>query len=584
MIAVDFETYYSRTHSVADLGPWDYAHHAETDIYLVSVIGEGIEFVGDPATFDWTRLNGRDLVSHNASFDHVVARAGTMRGIMPAFDPRSWSCSADLAAFHGLPRSLAGATKAVFDVDLPKIMRNWASGKRWADIVAKGKSAEMLVYAAEDSRHCLNLWAKLNQTWPTHERRLSALTRSLIYRGVTTDADKVNHAVAHLSQIKDNAANKIPWRDGKILSLQAVRDFCAVAGIPAPKSMAQDSEECAVWEDKYGASFDWISALRTYRRANMLLKKFESLQSRRRDDGTVPVYLKYFGGHTGRWSGDAGINFQNLPQGDLFNVNMRHCLVPRAEHKFVIADLSQIEPRVLAWLTGDKDLLDALRNGMPLYEAHARATMGYEGGSMKKDDPDGYRLAKARVLGLGYGCGAQKFVSVAKAMAGLDLTLPEAQKTVTNWRSSNEAITGFWRKLDGDLKAAKRNKDRVLEFDLPSGRTVKWWHPRPDRKDSTDIVVNQWCGKGVSYVWGGKMTENVVQALARDVFADCWLRAEEAGLRVVWSVHDELICEVPEDQAEDGLQTLLGIMSTPPEWIPDLPLAAEGSIEDRYTK
>lgn len=80
------------------------------------------------------------------------------------------------------------------------------------------------------------------------------------------------------------------------------------------------------------------------------------------------------------------------------------------------------------------------------------------------------------------------------------------------------------------------------------------------------------------------MTENVVQALARDVFADCLLRAEAAGLRVTWSVHDELICEVPEDQAEDGLAMLLEIMSTPPEWIPDLPLAAEGSIENRYTK
>lgn len=584
MIAVDFETYYARTHSVSDMGPWNYAHHPDTDIYMVSVVGEGIEFVGDPKDFDWSQLNGRDLVSHNAAFDNVVTYAGMVRKIIPGFHYRSWSCSADLAAYHGLPRSLADSTKQVFDIELPKVMRNWASGKRWSDIVEKGRGDQMLQYALDDSRHCLNLWAKLNPTWPSHERRLSAHTRSLIYRGVAIDKPKVEGAIAHLSQLKEDATNHIPWKDEKILSLAAVKDYCTLVGIPAPKSMAKDSEEAQAWEDKYGDKFPWIAALRTYRRTNMLLQKFTSLRDRCREDGTVPVGLKYWGGHTGRWSGDAGINFQNLPQGEMFGTNMRHCLVPRPGHKFVIADLSQIEPRVLAWLTKDDELLEQLRDGMPLYEAHARATMDWTGGKLKVEDPDKYRLAKARILGLGYGCGSHKFVYVAKVMAGLDLDETEAKTIVTDWRRQNRRVTKLWYDLNDRLNHAVNWKRDVLEHPLPSGRTVKWWRPRPESEDSDDIVVNQWKGQRPNYTWGGKMTENVVQALARDVFADCLLRAEAAGLRVTWSVHDELICEVPEDQAEDGLAMLLEIMSTPPEWIPDLPLAAEGSIENRYTK
>ena len=585
MIAVDFETYYSRTHSVSDMGPWNYAHHLDTDIYMVSVVGEGHSFVGDPSKFDWSQLNNKNLVSHNAAFDSVVARAGQARKEFPTFAPRSWSCSADLAAYHGLPRSLADSTKQQFDIELPKVMRNWASGKRWSDIVEKGRGQQMLDYALADSEHCLNLWNALAPSWPGHERQLSAHTRQLIHRGVTTDKEQVNASIVHLQQLKDDAENKIPWKgDGAILSLPVVKDYCNILGIEMPKSMAKDSEECAAWEDKYGDKFEWIAALRTYRRTNALLKKFTSLRDRTRTDGTCPIYLKYWGGHTGRWSGDAGINFQNLPQGEMFGTNMRHCLVPRPGHRFVIADLSQIEPRVLAWLVNDAELLEQLRDGMPLYEAHARATMHWSGGKLKTEDPDKYRLAKARVLGLGFGCGVHKFVNVARIMAGLEISPEQSRQIVYEWRDQNPKVTAFWRTLDHGLKSAKNFKQDCHQFSLPSGRTVKWWKPRPAPEDTNDIIVDQWKGSKWNHTWGGKMTENIVQALARDVFADCWLRAERAGLRVVWSVHDELICEVPEDQAEEGLASLLEIMSTPPEWVPDLPLAAEGSIEERYTK
>ena len=586
MIAVDFETFYSRTHTVSDMGVVAYANHPDTDIYLVSVYGEGFDYCGRPDSFDWTQLSGRDLVSHNAGFDIIVAEAAMKKGqISNHFVPRSWSCSADLVAYCGLPRSLADAYEAAFNKPVSKLMRNWMSGKSWADAVAKGKAAELVEYAQRDSRYCLELWAHFSPYWPKHERELSASTRKHIWRGVHVDADALDSGVKTLRKTKEDAAKGIPWSgdtDRKLLSLQVLRDYCTTVGIPAPASMAKDSEECMEWEDKYADKFPFIRAIRDYRRANMLLRKLETIQLRLRPDGSIPVQLKYWGAHTGRWSGDAGINMQNLPRGEMYGVNLRNMLTPRKGFKFVIVDLSQIEPRVLAWLSDDTVMLDALRKGLPLYEAHARATMGWVGGRLKDENPDLYRLAKARVLGLGYGCGAGKFIFVARAMAGLELSAADSERIVTDWRRSNKDITSFWRALDAQIQAAT---DRRTDFQyaLPSGRTMTWWRPKRDIEARGVVASATKNGTPVS-TWGGKLTENIVQAVARDVFADGLQRLEAKGHRIVWHVHDEVIIEAPEATADAALADVIATLSTPPTWATHLPLAAEGSVETAYTK
>ena len=585
MIALDFETFYSRTHSISLLGPWAYAHHEATDIYMVSVYGEGIDFCGDPRDFDWSELEGKDLVSHNAGFDQVVARAGVERGIIPPFLPKSWSCSADLVAACGLPRALADASAHAFDEEVPKLMRNWMSGKHWSDAVAKGKDKELIDYARRDSIYCLRLWEAYASRWPSIERRLSAHTRGLQTRGVYINQELLDAGIKSLSETKNKAEALIPWSsdpDKNNMSLGVVRAYCRDLGIPAPKSMAKDSEECQKWEDKYADKYPFIRALRDYRRSNMLLRKLESIKVRLRPDGTMPVNLKYWGAHTGRWSGDAGVNLQNLPRGEMFGVTFRHLLVPRPDHRFVICDLSQIEPRVLYWLAQDTEMLQQLKDGVPLYEAHARATMGWGGGKLKDERPDLYQLAKARVLGLGYGCGGAKFQFVAKAMAGLELQLAEAKRIVSEWRQSNPSIVQYWRSLDHRLKVAKVGRFPSMEYTLPSGRVMHWDNPRPDPEDRTSTLVDTNGRK--TYTWGGKLTENVVQAVSRDIFSEMILNIEAAGYSVVWHVHDEGIAEVPVEQADSALEQITSIMSTPPEWATNLPLAAEGAIFERYDK
>jgi len=587
MIAVDFETYYSRTHTVQTMGPWGYAHHPDTDIYMVSVVGEGVEFVGCPTAFDWSLLAGKHLVSHNAGFDMVICLAGQARDLIPQFDYASWSCSADLMAYCGYPRALAKACKISFGVELPKVMRNWMSGKRWADAQAKGKDKELLEYALNDSIWCLKLWEKHSPAWPASERWLSAHTRQLIWRGVTVQKPALKRGIKQLQDLRDTAEGLVPWRStGKILSLPALRDYCRALGIPAPKSLAKDSPEAAEWETKYGDKLAWVAALRDYRRTNMLLAKLNNMSVRVRHDGTMPVYLKYWGGHTGRWSGDAGVNVQNLPRGEMFGVNLREMVRPKPKHKFIISDLAQIEPRVLAWLGGDATFLDQLRTGGgSLYEAYARANgLWDKDATLKSGDPALYQLIKIQILGLGFGCGWAKFQALAHQWAGIVFTDEEAKNTVANWRGLNTTTTRFWKTLDGRLEHAKNQQQDLLEFELPSGRSVKWWQPRADREDTNDTVVNQTNGTFKCFTWGGKLTENVVQALSRDVFAHHIRQAEDAGIPVTFTVHDEIVAEVPNDQAKDALDTLTQIMSTPPEWIADLPLAADGGIHKHYTK
>jgi len=270
-------------------------------------------------------------------------------------------------------------------------------------------------------------------------------------------------------------------------------------------------------------------------------------------------------------------NCQNLPRGESYGVDLRSCIVPRPGHKFVACDLSQIEPRVLAWLCGDQPLLDQLAAGMPLYEAHARNTMGWIGGNLKKENPRLYSLAKARVLGLGYGCGPDKFVTVAKTMGGIDISIAEARATVAEFRASNRKIIGLWNRMDADFKRSVRSN---YEVELPSGRNLVY---RDVRSHGGWTAQTELGGKR-QHFYGGKLCENLVQAVARDVFAEALLRLERAGFDIVFHVHDEAVCEVASASAQKAAAEIEKIMSTTPDWLPDCPLAAESVVTGRYCK
>ena len=186
-------------------------------------------------------------------------------------------------------------------------------------------------------------------------------------------------------------------------------------------------------------------------------------------------------------------------------------------------------------------------------------------------------------LGMGYGTGAEKFRTVAKIMAGLDISLQEAQETVQAYRDSNPKIVALWRKMDRELRVATDPRDGTLEIALPSGRCLVY---RNVRRVTGNIVAKlPRNGKMMDVkLYGSLVVENLTQALARDVFMDRCVALEDAGYEILLRVHDEVVLLVDEDGAEEKLKEVEKIMSTPPSWCADLPLGAEAIISKFYRK
>jgi DNA polymerase len=437
-----------------------------------------------------------------------------------------------------------------------------------------------------DADLTLELWTKLSKDWPSHERLLSRHTREIAWDGIPIDVKALDEAIPILESRNWEAGTKLPWYHGgdeKPLSPKALAEECRKAGIEPPPSLAKDSEDCAAWEDKYGGTYPWVAAMREYRRTNTLLERLRAMRARVTPGGDMNYGLLYFGASvTGRWSGADGVNVQNLPKEPMFGVDFRSMLKAPPGYKFINVDLSQIEPRCLAWLVGNEPMLQKLRDGMAIYEAHARTSMGWTGGKLKHEDTLLYALAKARVLSLGYGAGAEKFVIMA-ANYGIKLNLSEAEDVVKAFRASEPLVcgrNGLWNQLQrGMTLAAAKKEDYHVE--LPSGRLLRYMRPSTlggltaETVSKGGIIRKKW--------WGGSLTENLVQATARDVFAVSIPIIEyELGLPILFHVHDELTCLAKENKAEDALRDILQVMRTPPTFMPGLPLDAEGKIVDTY--
>jgi DNA polymerase len=268
-----------------------------------------------------------------------------------------------------------------------------------------------------------------------------------------------------------------------------------------------------------------------------------------------------------------------------YAMDIRKLFIPRRGKKFIMADLAQIEPRVLAWLTGNVEMLNLMAGGMSPYEAFARTSMGWTGGDLKKEDAEKYQLSKIQVLGLGYGCGWDKFITIA---AGYMVYLDEEQsrQIVDAFRTSNPLITGMWKNLDDAFKGSV-GSDFV--FGLPSGRNMNYRDVRREvrsKKNKEGKYEKRFvytCAVGTKRVesYGGKLTENLIQAVARDVFGAHLLRLDGNVGDVIFHVHDEAICEVDEDVTPQDVEHE---MAQNPSWCDGLPTAAEAKEGYCYKK
>ena len=350
--------------------------------------------------------------------------------------------------------------------------------------------------------------------------------------------------------------------------------------------------------------------------------------------GIIRGMLQHYGANrTGRWAGRL-VQPQNLPRPELspeavsaflaamhdtplavletlfgstmaaIASSLRGCIIARPGCRLVVADFSQIEARVIAWLGGEQAVLDAFRradtdpNAPDIYEIAAAGIFGIRPEDVTKDQR---QIGKVATLALGYAGGVGAFQTMAAAYG---LVIPDAQadQIKVAWRGANQNIVGFWHELNSaamvTVQTGRTTTVGCLTFGmlkthllvrLPSGRHLAYRdvsiEPGDFGPQVTYYGVDQYTRKwGVIRTYGGKFAENITQAVARDAMADAMLEADRRGHFLTLTVHDELLSEAEADRADARLADLLSIMSVPPAWATDLPVKGDGFVADRYRK
>ena len=584
MLGFDLETIWDKKYSVARLGLDRYVQYPQFRVTLVSLWSPDFQWVGPPAEVPLDKIQGQELCAHNAEFDSVCSRMAIHRGQMPAFEPAGWTCTADMAAWHQLPRSLKGVSRELFGLELSKEARDEMQGMDAETVAA---SPAMREYALLDAKACWEVWHALEATWPEKEAILSGLTRRIASRGLPLDGPMCNGQVEALEKLEEDCGRAIPWRQGPkpapIGSTVALADACRLAGIPVPASTNEDDAKCMAWKAAHPEQAVWLDAMTRHRKAVKQGKQLFSFLRRKRPDGRVSTRLKYCGAqHTGRWAGTGGVNFQAIPRSEVEGTSVKRCLKAPEGRVIVSADLSQIEPRILHWLAGDAPFLGLLAAGIDLYEAHGRASGLYaEDEPMKDFAPELRHLCKARVLGLGYGCGGRKFGQVAQALTGGRLTLHagQAARQVADYRTEKPLIPQLWTRLEDHFLNKAKADPSCVSIIARTGKPIRYFDVTDDQGELSASTVK---GERRKRIYGGLLTENLVQCTARELFAEALIRIEAAGLPVCLHVHDSVTVEVAESEGRAALDLMVRLLTEPPAWADGLPLAAEGEIRGHY--
>lgn len=353
------------------------------------------------------------------------------------------------------------------------------------------------------------------------------------------------------------------------------------------------------------------------------VKKYDAFQRACGEDDRIRGTFQFFGGRTGRWAGRL-IQPQNFPRpsfdevdeprtlvkegnfelleliypsmNDVFATILRTVITPPEGSSFIVADYSAIEARVIAWLTRTTWRQEVFKNGGDIYCASASQMFGVP---VEKHGINGHLRQKGKIaeLALGYGGGTAALEAFGASKMGLS---PEQQQEiVTKWRQASPRIKDFWyllgrafedaitdskvTTLDRNMKVFKSNGNVYIQ--LPNGRILGYVTPRIKDGQVSFLGLNQTTRKWEwTKTWGGKLTENVVQAIARDCLCETLKGCDEIGAKTIMHVHDEVICEVPTEEKETKFKQLLDVMAKPIDWAPDLVLVGDGFISEYYKK
>lgn len=361
------------------------------------------------------------------------------------------------------------------------------------------------------------------------------------------------------------------------------------------------------------------------------IKKYEAMERAECSDGRVRGVMQYYGARTGRWAGKL-VQVQNLPRNYLETLNLaretvikgdidflrliysnipdtlsqliRTAFIPSDGHTFLIADYSAIEARVIAWLAGEQWRLKVFADGKDIYCSSASQMFGVP---VEKHGVNGHLRQKGKIAELALGYGGS--VGALKAMGALDMGLSEEElpDMVARWRGSNKAIVGLWYAIENAaLEVLHTGKPQYMQYGISMAREVdfingldyltiqlpstrKLYYPNPhlgtNRFGSESIMymgIDQTSKKWAKLeTYGGKLTENIIQAIARDCLARTLRRLEEKGYRVAMHIHDEVVVDAP---IGTPLEAITDLMAEPIPWAPGLLLKGDGFESSYYKK
>ena len=545
--------------------------------------------------------------------------------------PESWHCSAVQAAVLALPRSLEDVG-AVLGLDEQK-MKEGKELIRYFCVPCKptkangGRRRNLPCHAPEKwelfKAYCMRdvdvekaIRRKLCKfPIPEGEMELYRLDQRINDRGVPVDMGLVRQAVK-CERLHKEVVTK---RAYELTGLENPNSVAQLKGWLGENGVEAESlSKRAVAELIKGSDGEVEELLRLrLLMAKTSVKKYEAMERSVCSDGRVHGLLQFYGANrTGRWAGRL-VQVQNLPQNHIEDLELarrlvregrfedvemlydstpkvlseliRTAFVPEPGCRFVVADFSAIEARVLAWLAGERWRLEVFSSHGKIYEASASAMFHVPIGEVTKGSSLRQK-GKIAELGLGYGGAAGALVS----MGALDMGLSEDDlpSLVAAWRRANPHITQFWWDVDKAAVEAvtKRAKTRagrigfeyrsgILFVMLPSGRKLAYVKPR--------MAVNKFGREGLTYegilenkkwgrieTYGPKLVENIVQGTARDLLAEAMLRVERKGYPIVMHCHDEIIAEVPEGNG--SVEEMCEVMAVRPSWAEGLPLRADG--------
>lgn len=303
--------------------------------------------------------------------------------------------------------------------------------------------------------------------------------------------------------------------------------------------------------------------------------------------GKIPVPLSYYAAHTGRWGGSDKINFQNFPsRGDNAGKLKKAILAPEG-HVIIDCDSAQIEARVLAWFAQQDDLVEAFKNGEDVYKIMASAIYRKE---REEVTPSERFVGKTTILGAGYGMGSAKFQTQLKTF-GVSVSAEESARIISTYRGTYPSIPTLWK--SGSTAIDAMSKKRTATWGngcisisaegilMPNGLYQRYPNLRKVRdKDGKDQYIYD-SRKGAVKLYGGKLTENICQGLARCIIGEQLIKISRK-YRVVLTVHDAVACVAPKEEAEEAMAYVMECMRFVPSWAQGIPLNCEAGIGESY--